>query len=347
VRTLVYTVLLLVGCVTFMGRFAFATDRVDSSMNHYDGSRFLNPWVEEHGFSSFWKWATNRERGKWIEMPDIPPGPPPPERVMGDTLRVTFVNHATFLLQTGGVNILTDPIWSDRCSPVQWAGPKRFRPPGIRFEDLPPIDLVLISHNHYDHLDLPTLRMLAQRDDPKVIAPLNNAHIIARAGLRQVRELDWWEDVEVDTDGRRVRITCVPAQHFSARTPFDRNKSLWAGFVIDTASGPVYFAGDTGFGPFFQEIRDRFGPMRLSLLPIGAYLPRWFMGPQHIDPQQAVDVHRILEARLSIAMHYGTFPLADDGMEDPVRELSAALDDTREEMPPFRRMQEGEGVLVE
>ena len=289
--------------------------------DHFDGERFHNHQSGWQTEASFLKWQMNREPGRWREWVDASAGPLPPPRVDEGGLRVTFVNHATTLVQMDGVNILTDPIWSDRCSPVSFAGPKRHRPPGTRFEDLPKIDVVLISHNHYDHLDLPTLRMLQQKHDPMIITPLGNSALMTRGGVRGARELDWWG--AADPGG--VRITAVPGQHFSARAISDRNCNLWGGFVISGPSGHVYFAGDTGWGKHFAEVSAKFGPMRLAILPIGAYMPRWFMKPAHISPDEAVDAHQALKAGTSVAIHFGTFNLGDDGETQPVEDLNRAI----------------------
>ena len=217
--------------------------------DHFDGRRFHNHQSGWQSEGSFLKWQATKERGPWREWIADPPGPPPPKRVEGGKLRVTFINHATTLIQMDGVNILTDPIWSDRCSPVSWAGPKRHRPPGIRFEDLPPIDAVLISHNHYDHLDVPTLRRLGP---VRIFSHLGNAALMAKHGIKSARDLDWWQSADV-ADG--VRVKSVPAQHFSARALSDRNVNLWGGFVISAPSGNVYFAGDTGWGNTSRKSR--------------------------------------------------------------------------------------------
>jgi L-ascorbate metabolism protein UlaG (beta-lactamase superfamily) len=235
---------------------------------------------------------------------------------------VTFINHATLLVQMDGVNVLTDPIWSDRCSPVSFAGPKRHRNPGIRFEDLPPIDAVIVSHNHYDHLDLPSLRRLQQKHRPRIVTPLGNDALMARGGVPGATALDWWNATPVND---RVKITVVPAQHFCARAISDRDRTLWGGFVISGPSGNVYFAGDTGWGQHFSEIGKRFGSIRAALLPIGAYLPRWFMKPVHISPFEMVDAHQALGAKTSIPMHYGTFHLGDDGEMQPLEDLRRAI----------------------
>jgi L-ascorbate metabolism protein UlaG (beta-lactamase superfamily) len=305
---------------------------------HFDGKRFHNPEQEVRGFGDFLKWMRTRRRGQWRDFENAPPGPAPPRRVVD--LRITFVNHATLLLQTGDVNVLTDPVWSDRVSPVAWAGPRRHRPPGIRFEDLPQIDLVLLSHNHYDHLDLPTLGRLEQRDRPSFFCGLRVGHLLRRNGFRDVTELDWWDTVPAR---RNLSVASVPVQHFSGRGLFDRNQTLWTGYVLSSAAGNVFFAGDTGYGPHFAEIRNRLGRIRLALLPIGAYKPVWFMGPVHMSPQEALQAHRDLASETSLGMHYGTFELADDGQDEPRREIERLLDEAPGPKPRFWLLENGEG----
>ena len=290
--------------------------------DHFDGRRFRNARATPHNdFREAAKWAANRQRGYWKPRRHEPPGPPPPTRVEGDRLRVTFVNHTTVLLQTHGVNILTDPIWSERCGPVSWFGPRRFRPPGIRFEDLPPIDIVLLSHNHYDHCDLPTLKRLARTHQPKLVVPLGNRVFLERRGVPVVQELDWWDATRIG----ELTITAIPVRHFSGRGLFDRDRSLWCGYGIETPSGSICFAADTGYGEQFTEIRGRFGTPRLALLPIGAFRPEWFMSRVHMSPEQALHAHFDLGAQTSVATHFGTFQLADDGETEPVERIAAAL----------------------
>lgn len=288
---------------------------------HYKDGRFFNPDTPRQRFSQFLRWITNREQGQWSRFTATEPGPLPPERVHGSELRVTFVNHSTFLLQTEGVNLLTDPVWSERVSPVSFAGPRRRRPPGLRMEDLPRVDAILLSHNHYDHFDNSTLAQWLQRDRPAVICPLGLAKPLRALGFTEICELDWWQQVAWSG----LRVHCVPAQHFSARGPFDRNRTLWCGWMLDGGSGAVYFAGDTGFGSLFEEIAASFPRIRLSLLPIGAYKPRWFMGPIHMAPSEALRAHRILRSAYSVATHFGTFPLADDGEAEPLEGLEREL----------------------
>jgi L-ascorbate metabolism protein UlaG (beta-lactamase superfamily) len=236
------------------------------------------------------------------------------------------------LIQHAGMNMLTDPIWSDRASPFSSLGPRRFSPPGVSFENLPKIDLVLLSHNHYDHLDVRTLKRIAARDQPRVVVPLGLAKLLSGIGLKPEKEMDWW-----DVSGP---ITCVPARHFSARGITDRNRTLWCGYWIETPAGPIYFAADTAFGPHFGEIRNRLGSPRVALLPIGAYKPQWFMSPVHMSPEEAAEAHRKLGPERSIAIHWGTFQLADDGPDEPVIELRKALSE-RPDLPPFEALENG------
>ena len=309
--------------------------------DHFQNGRFFTPHApQQPGFRAMLEWLTHREKTAWQKWISTPRGTPPPERLAVGELRVTFVNHATVLLQIGELNVITDPIWSDRASPVQFAGPRRHRAPGIRFEDLPPIDVVLLSHNHYDHLDTRTLRRLKRRDAPTIYCPLGVAARLRRLGFHSIVELDWWQHQPF----REVVIHCVPAQHFSARGLFDRNRTLWCGWQIEYANGGILFAGDTGFGPHFSEIAARFPAPRLALLPIGAYRPRWFMGPVHMGPEEALEAHAILKPLMSMPIHYGTFSLADDGESEPVDHLRSLLADRPEQA--WRVLQEGEGWML-
>jgi L-ascorbate metabolism protein UlaG (beta-lactamase superfamily) len=242
----------------------------------------------------------------------------PPTRVEGANLRVTFINHMTFLIQTQGKNLLTDPIWAQRCSPSQWVGSQRFAPPGLPLESLPPIDAILISHDHYDHLCLPTLKRISSAHDPEVFTGKGVGRTVRKSGLKTVHELEWWERAEWFDNGF---IQACPAQHFSGRTPFDRNRTLWLSFWIQTPDVRLYFAGDTGMGPHFGLIHERLGAPDVSLLPIGAYKPLWFMSPVHMSPEEAIESHDILHSKESIATHFGTFALAMDGQDEPEQVL--------------------------
>jgi L-ascorbate metabolism protein UlaG (beta-lactamase superfamily) len=291
---------------------------------HFDGRRFYNPDAPQaRGFLDALRWKLSSRPEPSPEFVSDVEQSTPPQRVEGSELRITLVNHSTVLIQQGASNILTDPIWSERASPVSWLGPKRRRTPGVRMDDLPDIGTVLISHNHYDHLDLPTLRVLAARGRSTFIVAARGARLLRSEKIEPVHELDWGESVT--TSG--INIHCVPARHFSARGIFDRNKILWCGYAIEFPERFVYFAGDTGFGNHFAQIREKFGSPQLALLPIGAYEPRWFMSPVHMAPEEALRAHQILGAKTSIAIHHGTFQLADDGIDSPQIRLMACRRD--------------------
>jgi L-ascorbate metabolism protein UlaG (beta-lactamase superfamily) len=289
---------------------------------NFDGKYFYNENKAHNGVLVILKWLLFRKPGPWSASAPAAHTtyPKPKERIGGQNFSITFVNHATVLIQIAGVNILTDPIWSDRCSPVAFFGPKRVRDPGINFEDLPPIDFVLISHNHYDHLDLPTLDKLVKRDDPDIIVGLGIKKYLEKYNITKVSELQWWH--KLDFGG--LNLWSVPAQHFSGRGLGDRNKTLWMGFVIESPHAKIYFAGDTGFGPHFQQIHEHFGDIDIALLPIGAFLPVAIMQHMHMQPREALEAAHILGARHSFAIHFGTFPLADDAQNEPVEELQKA-----------------------
>jgi L-ascorbate metabolism protein UlaG (beta-lactamase superfamily) len=302
--------------------------RRQATSDHFDGRRFFNPGARQAaGLSDGIRWKlTSRPEPSPRFIADVEESIPP-GRVEGGALGVTLVNHSTVLLQQCveqcGLNILTDPIWSERTSPFSWIGPRRRRKPGVRLEDLPPIGAVLLSHNHYDHMDLPTLRRLVARGASSFVVPTGCARLLRQHNIGPAHELDWGQSVSLGG----VTIHCVPARHFSSRTLWDRNATLWCGYVIETQDGLIYFAGDTAFGPHFARIREMFGekpaPLRLALLPIGAYEPRWFMSPVHMDPEEAVQAHEILDAKTSIAIHHGTFQLADEGVDTPRERLKA------------------------
>jgi L-ascorbate metabolism protein UlaG (beta-lactamase superfamily) len=287
---------------------------------HFDGKRFFNPGAPQaRGLGGFLKWMFTRKREASPRfIADVKPTKPPAQ-VEANEWRVTLVNHSTVLLQLGGLHVLTDPLWSKRAGPFGWTGPQRRREPGVRWEDLPRIDLVLISHNHYDHLDLATLRKFASRGQTQFIAPLGVGKLLRSEKIGAVTELDWGQSSQFGS----CTVHSVPANHFSARGPFDRNQTLWCGYVIDVGGRMLYFAADTGFGKHFAQIREQFGAPRLALLPIGAYEPRWFMSPIHMAPDEAVMAHQILGAQNSIAIHHGTFQLADEGIDRPKQELRA------------------------
>jgi L-ascorbate metabolism protein UlaG (beta-lactamase superfamily) len=279
-------------------------------------------------------------RTAWPRYVDVPPTKPPAR--LDGTLSITFIGHSTFLIQTPHGNLLTDPVYSRRAGPFDLLGPRRVRPPAVRFQDLPPIATVLLSHNHYDHCDLRTLRQLTDKFDPSVITPLGNGRLLRSAGLRRVEELDWWDHASSGV----VPITLTPARHFSARTPFDRNRALWAGFVLHAGYRRVYFAGDTAYGSFFDDVRQQLGPIDLALLPIGAYEPRWFMQFVHMNPAEAVQAHIDVGATTSVGMHFGTFQLTTEGIDDPVVRLAEACSAKAVDASRFRVLDFGGSIQL-
>jgi L-ascorbate metabolism protein UlaG (beta-lactamase superfamily) len=295
--------------------------------DHFDGTHFFNPGGTLPGsVSDLLRWQLGGNKEPWPERYDSPFAPAKPDgKIDGDGLRVTMVGHATMLIQTAGLNILTDPVWSGRVSPVSFAGPSRRNQPGIGFDDLPPIDLVLVSHNHYDHLDIETLKRLVAVHDPLIITPLgNDTIIVADVADARIATGDWGDVVDA---GGGVRIHLEPMHHWSARGSGDRRMALWAAFVIETPGGLIYHVGDTGFhkGINYEAAAQKHGAFRLAILPIGAYEPRWFMKGQHQNPHEAVLGFLALNAHHAIGHHWGTFRLTNEGVEQPIEALAEAL----------------------
>jgi L-ascorbate metabolism protein UlaG (beta-lactamase superfamily) len=292
--------------------------------DHFDGLRFFNPDHPDtdRGLRDLLRWKLKETAAPWPRS--VPVRQATPDASVAG-LRATIVGHASVLIQAGGLNVLTDPVWSDRASPLPFAGPRRVWAPGIAFESLPPIDAVLLSHNHYDHLDMATLRRLHISHSPLIVTPLGNDAILRRAipGVRVVTG-DWWDRIEI---GRGGEVTIVPAYHWSARTGRDRRMALWSGFMLNTDAGRVYFSGDTGYGNgrIFHDVRRRIGRPDLALIPIGAYAPRWFMCAQHTDPNEAVQILEDLEAARAIGIHWGVFRLTDEHRDEPPELLLKAL----------------------
>jgi L-ascorbate metabolism protein UlaG (beta-lactamase superfamily) len=290
--------------------------------DHFDGEHFFNPDLPSPGRADprrlLNRWVSS-ERAAWPERVPVRPTVPP-RRVMGEAMLVTWIGHSTVLVQTDGLNVLTDPIWSERASPFSFVGPRRVRAPGVRFEDLPRIDLVLVSHNHYDHMDLPTLRRLWDRDRPLIVTSLGNDTILGRAGIESAAR-DWGGSIAVR---RGLDVLVERNHHWGSRWGSDRNRALWSAFTIRLPGGNIFFAGDTGWGDgAWVGEAARHGPFRLAILPIGAYLPRDVMQDSHIGPAEALRIFTILNPTRALAVHWGTFQLAFDAIDDPPRALAA------------------------
>ncbi|HMN71214.1 MAG TPA: MBL fold metallo-hydrolase [Rhodoblastus sp.] len=314
------------------------------SSDHFDGERFFLPGggSTDKSRRDLLRWRFRaRDLPAWpTDYPAPPPDRPPP-RVHGGALRVTCVGHATFLIQTQGVNLLVDPVWSERASPLRFAGPKRVNAPGIAFDDLPPLDAILLTHNHYDHMDMATLTRLAHARPCPIVTPLGNDTILktAIAGV-DARAYDWGDAARIGD----VRVHLVPAQHWSARGLLDRRMALWCGFVIGTPAGKIYVCGDTGYGDgrLFRDIFLAHGAMRLALLPIGAYEPRWFMREQHVDPEEAVRIFQDVDAAHALGCHWGVFRLTDEAIDEPPKRLAVALERAGVAPERFRAARPGE-----
>jgi L-ascorbate metabolism protein UlaG (beta-lactamase superfamily) len=300
--------------------------------DHYDGTHFFNPEPtirtgarpdgKRRGFASFLLARLRRDPKFWSPWPkhlDNTPYPLPPVTA---GIQAAFIGHSCFLVRLPGLTVLTDPVFSKRCSPTQLVGPKRVRAPGIALKSLPKVDVILLSHNHYDHMDLISLRKLRRRfPDVKIFTTLGNAAYLAKKGLPGAVELDWWQTHGIGG----TTITATPARHFAARSLKDRNETLWGGFFVTHGGAKIYFAGDSGYTKFFSEIRARLGEPDLALLPIGAYEPRWFMGPVHMNPADAVQALIDLGAKQAVGMHFGTFQLTAEPIDAPEKDLALAL----------------------
>ena len=306
--------------------------------DHCDGRSFFNPHaVAGRSWREVAHWARTRQRVAWPSSLPLTAHPVPPARVGHGEVAVTFIGHSTFLLRTASQVVITDPVFTTHAGPFGRTGPRRVRPPAIALADLPRVDAVLLSHNHYDHMQPLSL---AQFGDATIVTTLGVGRYLPRA--RRVRELDWWEQTRIGD----ATVTVVPAQHFSARTPWDKNRTLWCGLVLQVDGVTVYFAADTGYTPQFRDIGARFDGIDAALLPIGAYEPRWFMQPMHMNPDEAVRAHLDVGARVSVGMHFGTFQLTDEGIEEPRRALERARAEHGVSPEAFRVLDFGETCVV-
>jgi N-acyl-phosphatidylethanolamine-hydrolysing phospholipase D len=317
-----------------VARAPVAGEPIVSSTNRAPNGLFHNPWPdsEPHGWRDVLKWTGERRSQERAATPPrgaFPISTPAISypRASDTAFAATWIGHSTALLQFGGINLLTDPVFSQRASPVQWMGPRRIMDAALPIDALPPLDVVVVSHNHYDHLDKPAVKRIARAHPGMTwVVPLGLGAYIRRWGAREVIELDWWQQVAIDA----LRVTATPARHFSARRLRDRNRSLWCGFAFEVAGKRAYFAGDTAYHPEFGEIGARFGPFDFVMIPIGAYDPRWFMRIVHVDPEEAVRIYEDLVAPhagrplpLMLGVHWGTFRLTDEPMDEPPRRTLA------------------------
>jgi L-ascorbate metabolism protein UlaG (beta-lactamase superfamily) len=312
--------------------------------NHCDGDRFFNPdGPPPRPFKDVITWQRTRQRAAWPASVPLRTYPAPPADVPAGRTAVTFVGHSTFLVRTASGVFITDPVFTSHAGPFGRTGPRRVRPPAIALADLPALDLAIATHNHYDHLQPSSLKAIARRGCPRIVTSLGLGGLVAACGFRTAVELDWWESHDVPGLGR---VTSVPARHFSARTPWDRDRTLWAGFVVESGDAVIYFAGDTGYSPQFAEIGRRFPRIDLALIPIGAYEPRWFMQPVHVNPEEAVRIHLDVGARRSIGMHFGTFQLTDEAIDEPLAALARARDAAGVSSELFGVLDFGETLIV-
>jgi L-ascorbate metabolism protein UlaG (beta-lactamase superfamily) len=319
--------------------------------DHFDGTIFFNPNGTPPGaFRDLLRWQLSGEKQSWpTTRPSSFPKAKPVAKVGRGDMVITHIGHASFLFQIAGANILADPVWSERTSPVSFAGPKRVNAPGIAFEDLPKIDVVLITHNHYDHMDMATLERLVRAYDPLIITPLGNDTIIkADIPTARILVMDWGQSYEHAAENGSLIFHCEPCHHWSARGSRDRRHALWAAFVIESGAGRLYHIGDTGFhgGINYKAAREKFGSFDVATLPIGAYEPRWFMQGQHQNPAEAVEGLKLLGAKRALGHHWGTVQLTDEAIDAPKDALFAALDKAGLAREVFLAVEAGQVVEI-
>lgn len=313
--------------------------------DHFDGRRFFHPWSDsEKSLLTILKWRLTSEAEKWPDHIDIEQKIFLAHPQEAETLSVSFVNHSTVYLQYKGIRFITDPHWSERASPVSFAGPKRVHAPGTPIDKLPGLDFVIVSHNHYDHFDIPTLEKLYELYQPTFYIPLGDRHLLKNIPQQNIIEMDWYKP---QIFNHNVHLNFVPVRHWSARGIFDRNQSLWGGYVIQIEQAQFFFSGDSGYAPIFKELKSQFGPMDFSMIPIGAYEPRWFMQDAHMNPQEAVQVHQDLESRASLGIHWGLWQLTDEKREQPPKDLAEALESASINKNKFITINPGETQVFE
>ena len=309
--------------------------------DHFNGKKFSNKLGESHhGIRELLRWKLNSKPKPWPKLTHQKIVPAPHN--VGNDIQVSYIGHSSFLIQTPQGNFLTDPVYSERVGPFSWVGPKRFMAPAIAWESLPKITAVLLSHDHYDHCDKPTLDRIAHRWASSVITPLGMKDLISKKS--SLYELDWWQ---TKTLSEQVAVTLVPARHWGRRFPWDTNKRLWGGFYLTINNRKIYFAGDSGYdSAIFKEIKHRMGAPDLAFIPIGAYEPRWFMRDAHMNPEEALQVHFEVGAKTSVAMHWGTFRLTDEGRDDPAIALREVMAKQGVPSEAFLVLEAGQSISV-
>lgn len=329
--------------------FLFSQDSLMFSKDHHtaEGFRNTDPNFKKQGLKGLAKWMIwdriiNETNNEVLDTLIFEMGKNDPVWLNDNNseFTITWIGHSTLLIQIEGMNILTDPMWGERASPVSFYGPKRFVKPGLAFEDLPKIDVVLISHDHYDHLDVETIKKLGNK--PFYIFPLGLADFFEDLNIKNFQELDWGGEIKFN----QMKFICMPAQHFSGRTLFDRNKTLWAGFVIQAKAANLYYAGDTGYNSDFKKIGESFGPFDVAAIPIGAYTPDWFMKPVHVDPREAVDIYLDVKAKYFVPIHWGTFQLGDEPVKEPPKVLMKEVNNRKLNTSLFKVLKHGETFIV-
>ncbi|MBA2934108.1 MBL fold metallo-hydrolase [Sphingomonas sp. CGMCC 1.13654] len=340
---LLVLVLLAVLAMALAPRFLDRIYYRGPASDHFDGERFFNPGERPSGdrrgfsFFRFLRFAFGMDRAPWPKRVPVAQAVPP-SRVEGQDMRATWIGHATVLVQTQGLNILTDPVWSERASPFGFMGPKRVADAGVAFGDLPKIDVVLLSHNHYDHLDLATLERLWKRDRPLIVTPLGNDTILRTRGIEAVAR-DWGERVAIRPG---IEVIVERVHHWGSRWGADRDRALWGGLTVTLPGGNLFFAGDTGWGDGSWTLGVAAnGPHRLALIPIGAYLPRELMRGSHVGPDEAVAIFRAIGAERALGIHWGTFQLSEEGIEAPAAILAEEIGSAGFAADRFRTMAPG------